>query len=262
MAKTKIEEFFKSLEEGSEELQEQQEQQGQPEQQSQQEAQQPVVSEQQEATSEPSTEQPLIAGKFKTVDDLLGSYQELERKFYEIQERLKRAEQGLEAFSKTTQPLPQQQEVDIDVDPLVDPKGFAKKISDKITQNVLSQISQQMTLQQQMAEVRRRFYELNPDLVGKERLVGLIAQDVSREMPNAPLDTVLEEIAKRTRQFLKSLTTTQQKVVQQPTNQIPTPQMSISREKITPPPEKELTPEEIANEYIKQRKEFLSKKKF
>lgn len=268
---TKIEEFFKSLE--TEDKDTKQEQTADSNQQVvSQETQESSVSEHQSQTEQSVQSEQLIGGKFRSVDDLMNSYSELERKFYNIQEQLKRAEQMIEAFNKT-QPSVQynmssvsnvnnvNNDFDIDVDPLVDPKNFAKKMYEKITANVINQVQQQILLQQQMAEVRKRFYDLNPDLVGKEKLVGVIAQDVAREMPNAPLEFVLEEVAKRTRQFLKSLTG-QQKVVTQPVNQTPTPQVSVSREKVPQVSEKELTPEELAQEYIKQRKEFLTKKKF
>lgn len=267
---TKLEEFFKSLETEEKEVKQEQVVEEKQQNVSQETSSVSELSTEQQ-TEQKQEEQPVIAGKFRSVDDLINSYQELERKFYSLQEQLKRAEQTLEAFSKT-QPSVQYgispstnvssaSDFEIDVDPLVDPKMFAKKLTEKVTQNVISQVQQQMLLQQQMAEVRKRFYDLNPDLVGKEKLVGLIAQDVAREMPNASLDVVLEEIAKRTRQFLKTLTGQQQKTQFQPVNQTPTPQVSVSREKVPPVEEKELTSDELAQEYIKQRKEFLSKKK-
>lgn len=261
---TKIEEFFKSLETEEKEIKQEQTEEAS-QQIVSQETQEPSVSEQQEQPQSVVQSEQLIAGKFRNVDDLVNSYTELEKRFYNLQEQLKRAEQFIEAFNKT-QPFQQNNAVvnndfDIDVDPLVDPKGFAKKVTEKITMNVINQVQQQILLQQQMAEVRKRFYDLNPDLVGKEKLVGVIAQDVAKEMPNAPLEVTLEEVARRTRQFLKSLTG-QQKVSTQPVSQTPTPQVSVSREKVPQTTEKELTPEELAQEYIKQRKEFLTKKKF
>lgn len=262
MAKTKLEEFFQSLDTENQQSVSEVSTEGSPQEQPQPVQEQQLVQEQQE--EQPIQEQQLIAGKFKSVDDLINSYQELERKFYDIQERLKRAEQGLEAF-KMQQPsvqqmpvVPQQQDIDIDVDPLVDPKGFAKKITEKVSQTVLQQVQQQMLLQRQIDEIRERFYRLNPDLVGKEKLVGLIAQDVAREMPTARLDDVLEEVAKRTRQFLKSLTS-QQKSVQQPVS--PTPQTMPVREKPVQQQLPELTEEQELEEYLKQRKQFLQKRK-
>lgn len=266
MARTKLEEFFESLETG-EQVVEEKPQEEQPVSEPSTDLQQPPTTSQQTTQEE---QKQLVGGKFKSVDDLLHSYQELERKLYEVQEKLKRAEQGLEAFYKaqqTQQPVqsvpvmtPEAFDVDFEVDPLVDPKGFAKKIYEKVTNSVLQQVQNQIMLQRQMEEVRERFYKLNPDLVGKERLVGMIAQDVAREMPNASIDVVLDEIAKRTRQFLHSLTA-QQKVQQATTPISPTPQQNAVREKIQQTQTITLTPEQEVEAYIKQRKEFLAKKK-
>ena len=257
MVKTQIEKFFDSLETDQEEQLEEQNQQDQVVQ-----PEQPVS----EPSTEQTQEQPKL-GKFASVDELLKSYEELERKFYDLQEKLKRAEQGLEAFSKT-QPLSGQQQqqlpsIEITADPLVDPKGFAKQIAEQVSSTVLRQVSTQLEYQRQLNEVRERFYKANPDLVGKERLVALVAQDVAREMPNAPLDTVLEEVAKRTRQFLRSLVE-QHKTVTTPTTPppTPTPQNVPMREKVTPPPETPLSPDEELEAYIRQRKEYTSKRKF
>ena len=262
MAKTQIEKFFDSLETDQEE-----QQNGQNEQN----VQQDQVVQPEQTVSEQSTdrqtlqEQPKL-GKFASVDELLKSYEEMERKFYDLQEKLKRAEQGLEAFSKT-QPMSGQQQqlpsIEITADPLVDPKGFAKQIVDQATSTVLRQVSTQIEYQRQLSEVRERFYKSNPDLVGKERLVGLVAQDVAREMPSAQLDTVLEEVAKRTRQFLRSLVDQQKSVVATTMSPpAPTPQNTPTREKTTPPPETPLSPDEELEAYIKQRKEYTTKRKF
>jgi hypothetical protein len=261
MVKSKIQELFENLDKEEvvdnpvETQQESQEQQTQEVDQQQQ-------------------QERLLAGKFSSIDDLEKSYEELQRQYTELTERLRRAEASLEAFLKTqnmtqyTQlqvqqqnnvPLQQTNDFDIDVDPYSNPKEYAKKIYEKTLTDAINRVQQMMLIQQQMEYVRQKFYSENPDLKGKERIVGLVAQDVVRDMPNADLDTVLKEVARRTREFLASLVP-QQKPVQQPV--AVTPQVGQTRQTIqTKTEERELTPEEEYQEYINYRKQRLAEAK-
>jgi len=264
MVKTKIQELYENLDkeevadnpvETQQESQEQQTQTQEVDQQSQQ-------------------QEKLLAGKFGSVNDLEKSYEELQRQYTELTERLKRAEASLETFLKTqnmTQyvqpqvqqqnnvPLQQTNDFDIDVDPYSNPKEYAKKIYEKTLTDAINRVQQMILVQQQMEYVRQKFYSENPDLKGKERIVGIVSQDVVRDIPNADLDTVLKEVARRTREFLASLVP-QQKPVQQPV--AVTPQVGQTRQITqTKTEERELTPEEEYQEYINYRKQRLAEAK-
>jgi len=262
MAKTKIQELYENLDKEEvadnpvETQQEGQEQQTQ------------------EVSQQQQQQEKLLAGKFGSVDDLEKSYEELQKQYTELTERLKRAEASLETFLKTqnmaqyTQPQVQQQsnvplqqteDFNIDIDPYSNPKEYAKKIYEKTLTDAINRVQQMLLVQQQMEYVRQKFYSENPDLKGKERIVGIVSQDVVRDMPNADLDTVLKEVAKRTREFLATLVP-QQKPVQQPV--AVTPQVGQTRQTIqTKTEERELTPEEEYQEYINYRKQRLAQAK-
>lgn len=91
-----------------------------------------------------------------------------------------------------------------EMDPASDPAGFAREIVAETAEQVRSTMLEMQSQQDSSAKLRTAFYTKNKDLVGYEIEVGHFSNQVQAEMPNVPFDQAAEEIAKRTREYLKS----------------------------------------------------------
>lgn len=90
------------------------------------------------------------------------------------------------------------------MDPTADPATFAQEIVLETAEQVRSVIAEQQSVQSRNASLRTAFYNANKDLVGWERVVGSISDEVQAELQGLPFDQVSAEIAKRSREFIKS----------------------------------------------------------
>lgn len=90
------------------------------------------------------------------------------------------------------------------MDPTADPGRFAQELILETAEQVAVAMARNNEQQQNAQSLRKAFYEKNKDLVGWERLVGSFSEEVQRENPSQPFDQASEEIARRTREFVKS----------------------------------------------------------
>lgn len=90
------------------------------------------------------------------------------------------------------------------MDPAADPARFATELVLETAEQVSEVMMRTQEVQRTNAELRRAFYERNKDLVGWEIEVGHFSNEVQSANPNLPFDQAAEEIAKRTREYIKT----------------------------------------------------------
>lgn len=144
---------------------------------------------------------------FDEIAKLKAEKELLEKQLGQLQAELERLKQSVSFFSQpTSTPPPTREEPSEDLSTLFyeNPSKAIEIISKKIEQKIMPQI-QQLYSTIQAEQIRQYFYSKYPDLKGYEKIVGIIAQEVTEKNPNLPLETLLEKIALTTREYLASL---------------------------------------------------------
>jgi len=210
-------------------------------------------------TSQPPTFSSDEIEKIKLENELL------KKQIGQMQAELEKMKLGQQFISQTNplsqnQPPPQQTLSDEEIQNLLyeNPKKAVEVIKNEVLKSVSPYISQ-LQAQIQAEQIRQYFYSTYPDLKGYEKIVAVIATEVTQQMPNVPLETQLSEIAKRTREYIATVrgqtTKAGVKGIGAESGKKTAPEtISKREEEIVYSPEEELRAE------LEARKEFLRKR--
>lgn len=118
-------------------------------------------------------------------------------------QRLNKGDEGKGMDASRTVPLKLKRDF-TQMDPAADPASFARELVLETAEQVNEVLQNSQRQQQEAANLRTAFYTNNKDLVGWEKIVGVFSGEVMNENPNLPFDQAASEIAKRTREFIKT----------------------------------------------------------
>jgi len=217
-----------------------------------------------EITEEQTTETTSETSASTTIDETEKIKLEnelLKKQLGQLQAELEKMKLGQQFINQpVSQPSPSTSLTDEDIQNLLyeNPKKAIEIIKQQVIQEINPYILQ-LQSQIQAEQIRRYFYETYPDLKGYEKIVAIIALEVSQQMPNIPLNQQLEEIAKRTRKYIATLQGQKTKAegikgIGAETSSQKTAPTTSRGEEIIYSPEEELRAE------LEARKEFLKKK--
>jgi hypothetical protein len=156
-------------------------------------------------TSQPPAFSPDEIEKIKLENELL------KKQIGQMQAELEKMKLGQQFISQTNpfsqnQPSSPQTLSDEEIHNLLyeNPKKAIEIIKNEVLKSVTPYITQ-LQAQIQAEQIRQYFYSTYPDLKGYEKIVAVIATEVTEQMPNVSLETQLAEIAKRTREYIATL---------------------------------------------------------
>lgn len=91
-----------------------------------------------------------------------------------------------------------------DMDPTADPARFASELVAETAEQVAAHMDRSRAQERQAEELRQSFYTKHKDLVGFEVEVGHFSGIVQAQNPHMTFDQAADEVARRTREYIKS----------------------------------------------------------
>lgn len=206
----------------------------------------------------------LLAGKYKSPEELEKAYLEAQKKITEDGERLKRAEELLTAYVGTNPPTANKPDsppapagaVSDYSKILENPEGVLKKVKEDATSEALVMFNKQQQVADARREIQSVFYKQNPDLAEHQGIVTVFADEVAKTSPNLPLNQAMEQVAEKTRAYIAK--------IRGSGNEPPSPHVGGGgggrKTKEEDTGEKVLTEEEILQQELKDRQTAKNKR--